>query len=103
MSTLTSEHSSPASKAQVDIARTCDEVKRFLLEKNKRYGNSALCPARVFSKSSPSEQILVRMDDKLSRIRNAPEPRKNDFVDLVGYLVLFMVQQEWTDLSELID
>jgi hypothetical protein len=51
-----------------EIARECDELKAMLLEKNQAYGNSALDPVRVFSKATRVEQILVRLDDKLSRL-----------------------------------
>lgn len=39
------------------IADTCDGLRDFLLEKNKRYGNSELEPMRVFSDATPDEQI----------------------------------------------
>lgn len=39
----------------------------MLLAKNAAYGNSALEPVRIFSKADPTEQIRVRIDDKLSR------------------------------------
>lgn len=61
----------------------------MLLEKNRKYGNSALNPIRVFSKAEPREQILVRMDDKLSRIRTAAPGDEEDAIsDLIGYLLL---------------
>lgn len=60
----------------------------FLAEKNRRYGDSALNPARVFSRAEPAEGILIRLDDKLGRIRNTDSLRKNDIIDMLGYLVL---------------
>ena len=53
---------------QLEIASICDDVKELLLYKNQNYGNSALEPARIFSKASAVEQLLVRIDDKLNRI-----------------------------------
>ena len=44
---------------QNKIAEVCDGIKKLLLDKNKKYGNSALEPVRVFSKASPVEQLLV--------------------------------------------
>lgn len=76
---------------------------KFLIAKNERYGNSATEPIRCFSKSAPDEQIFVRMDDKLSRIKNSTELRKNDVVDLMGYLVLLCVSKGWVDFNDLID
>lgn len=74
-----------------------------LLEKNKRYGNSALQPLAIFSKQDASSSISVRIDDKLSRIKNSPTLRKNDVFDLIGYCTLLCVNQGWTDFDELID
>jgi hypothetical protein len=81
-------------QTQVDIATTCDAIKDLLLEKNRKYGDSALNPVRVFSKSDPLEQIRVRLDDKLSRLRNQATDEDEDVIsDLIGYLVLYKVAQ----------
>ena len=83
----------------------CDEIKALLLEKNMKYGNSALEPKRIFSSSNAVEQLLVRIDDKLSRIQtvgfdkdgNCLDSDKNSestsdtIQDLIGYLVLLRV------------
>ena len=80
----------PDTKPPIEI--TIDNFKLFLLEKNKRYGNSALEPLKVFAKDIPDVAgILVRLDDKLSRIRNATELRKNDTADIIGYLFLLCI------------
>jgi hypothetical protein len=64
-------------------------IRDMLLEKNRKYGNSALEPIRVFSKAEPLEQIAVRMDDKLSRIKSAQGDDLEDAkLDLIGYLIL---------------
>ena len=82
-------------RSQQAISDVCDRIKELLIEKNRKYGNSALNPVRVFSKSSTEEQILVRMDDKLSRIRNRQNDDDEDpFVDLLGYLVLYLARKE---------
>ena len=79
-------------ETQEMIVEVCDEIKSFLIEKNKSYGNSAAEPVRVFSKASPLEQINVRMDDKLSRIARGNEYCDDDTEkDLCGYLLLKMV------------
>ncbi|MCA9367015.1 hypothetical protein KC887_01980 [Candidatus Kaiserbacteria bacterium] len=66
-----------------------DALKTMLIEKNRKYGNSALQPARIFAKSDAIEQLNVRIDDKLSRIKNqqADEDEDAEF-DLLGYLLL---------------
>ena len=79
-------------QTQPDIATVCDEIKELLLEKNRLYGDSATNPVRVFSKADPTEAILIRMDDKLSRIRNMNRDDSEDaYLDLLGYLVLYRV------------
>lgn len=78
-----------------EINRVCDEIKEMLMQKNLAYGDSALDPVRIFSKGSATEQILVRIDDKLSRFaRGKSYPGDNDIVDLIGYLVLLKIAKE---------
>jgi hypothetical protein len=89
-------------QTQIDIATTCDAIKALLLEKNRKYGDSALNPVRVFSKSDPLEQIRVRLDDKLSRLRNQQDDEDEDVIsDLIGYLVLYQVAR--TQQSRVVD
>lgn len=76
------------------IAEQCDAIKALLLEKNAAYGNSALEPMRVFSKASTIEQILVRIDDKLSRIARGQAAGEDVELDLIGYLVLLRVARQ---------
>lgn len=67
----------------------------FLIEKNKAYGNSALDPVRIFSDASPEEQLLVRIDDKLSRLQRGSEYADEDTVtDLIGYLILLKIARK---------
>jgi hypothetical protein len=89
---------------QEKIAKVFDGMRELVLEKNRRYENAALAPKQVFSKIDPGESIKIRIDDKLSRIRNSRGViRKNDVADLIGYLALLSVSQDWTDFSDLID
>lgn len=79
-------------KVQEEITNVCADVAELLISKNKKYGNSALEPRRIFSKASPIEQINVRIDDKLSRIANRQSDEDEDVEkDLIGYLVLKQV------------
>lgn len=89
--------------AQDKIVVVCDALKMFMLEKNRRYGNSALEPNQTFTKLSAGEQLNVRMDDKLNRIKNSDVERMNDHVDLLGYLILKCVDKGWFDFESLID
>ena len=85
------------------ISSVMNGLTDFLIAKNKKYGNSALEPLKVFSKIEPENGICVRIDDKLSRLANATELRKNDIVDLTGYLVLLCTQKNWDNFEELIN
>lgn len=81
---------------QTDIARICDDIKDLLLQKNMKYGDSALDPVRVLSSASTVEQILVRIDDKLSRIArgNLLEDDEDVIDDIIGYFVLLKIALE---------
>lgn len=79
---------------QTHIGAICEEVKQLLMDKNKKYGDSALNPSRIFSKANAVEQILVRIDDKLNRIQKGAGLLANDedvVMDLIGYLVLLKI------------
>jgi len=81
---------------QLLIQETCDQIKELLIEKNRKYGDSAVNPIRILSKSSNTEQILVRIDDKLNRIKNAQSDEDEDVItDLIGYLVLYKVAKKF--------
>lgn len=80
---------------QDSIEAECEYIKNLLLEKNRKYGNSALEPVRIFSKADPGSGIAVRLDDKLSRIANQQTDDDEDAVlDMIGYLILFRVSQQ---------
>jgi hypothetical protein len=78
-----------------DVCEVMQEIKELLLEKNEKYGNSALEPIGVFSKLSPEEGLLIRIDDKLKRIKNGSLEKDDEDVinDLIGYLVLLKIYQ----------
>lgn len=77
---------------QKEITAVCNEIRDLLLEKNRKYGDSALNPKRIFSKADAVEQIKVRLDDKISRLMNQQSDDDEDVVmDLMGYLVLLRV------------
>lgn len=77
------------------IKETIKDIEALLIEKNKAYGDSAIDPVRVFSKANNLEQIYVRIDDKLSRVKRGHEyPGDDTIKDLIGYLVLLLVAKE---------
>ena len=82
----------PCNQTEHEIKLICDDMSEMLILKNRAYGNSALDPVRIFSKSDNIEQLMVRIDDKLSRFARGNEfPGDNDIDDLIGYLVLLKV------------
>lgn len=68
-------------------------IEDLLVAKNAKYGNSALEPLGVFSQLSAKEGLLVRIDDKLKRIKNGSLDKDDEDVvnDLIGYLVLLKI------------
>jgi hypothetical protein len=78
------------------ILSVVDQVKDLLISKNRKYGDSAISPIRVFSRADSVEQIKIRIDDKLSRISNGHgnDLDEDTVMDLIGYLVLLKVAQD---------
>lgn len=81
---------------QRKIREITDAMKDLLLYKNQKYGDSAINPIEIFTKhlkttDTKTAAILVRIDDKLSRVKNADTLRSNDICDLIGYLTLLNV------------
>ena len=77
------------------IRDKCESLALMLCMKNRAYGNSALDPVGIFAKGEASDLIRVRIDDKLNRIKNAPDAYGEDAVmDLLGYLILFQIAEE---------
>jgi hypothetical protein len=72
------------------------EIRELLINKNIKYGNSALEPLGVFSQLSAKEGLLIRIDDKLKRIKNGSLENDDEDVinDLIGYLVLLKIQDK---------
>jgi len=86
--------------AEFDIIKMCNEVEKLLCYKNKMYGDTVANPISIFSKMDAKNGMLVRIDDKLARIKNCGNLRKNDVIDLIGYLIRLSIEEGWTDLSE---
>lgn len=83
-------------EVQKMIEEECNSIRDLLIYKNKKYGNSAISPKRIFSKAKPTEQILVRIDDKLSRIENLgiDGDSEDAIKDLLGYLILLRIAKK---------
>lgn len=84
------------------IKAECESVCKLLIEKNRAYGDSAIHPVNVMSPVSAVQAIAIRLDDKLSRIKNCGglEAALNSTAvedtvqDLIGYLVLARVAKK---------
>jgi hypothetical protein len=82
------------------IITECLEIAEMLIKKNVSYGDSALNPIRLFAQSDSVEQLKVRIDDKLNRIKNSQGyAGDNDIDDLVGYLVLLRIAMSQVAIS----
>jgi hypothetical protein len=81
-------------KTEDYIKEVAEEIVSLLLRKNKAYGDTANKPPQIFSKLSPKEAILARLDDKLSRIKTVGlnDKTEDTMLDLIGYLILYRVQ-----------
>jgi len=68
------------------------EIAELLINKNISYGSSFDSPINIFSKNTAEEQLYVRIDDKLNRIKKGKEYASEDTIlDLIGYLVLLRI------------
>ncbi len=73
---------------------------KMLQTKNKAYGESALKPLNIFAKH---HNYGSRLDEKLARIKNSEELKKNDVADIIGGLLLICKDKNWSDFTDLID
>lgn len=89
------------------IIEISDSMKDLLLYKNEKYGDSALSPNNIFYKGDSTNSILIRLDDKIGRIKNNRDskPRVNDVCDIIGYCVLLLASMNVTseDISKFKD
>jgi hypothetical protein len=75
------------------VREVLDGVESTLVAKNQSYGDAALNPVRIFSKADATEQLKVRIDDKLSRIARGNDFGEDTVNDLIGYLVLYKISE----------
>lgn len=69
------------------------ETRAMLVSKNKNYGDSALSPMRIFSTASAREQLLVRLDDKASRMARGASAGEDPARDALGYFLLLLIAE----------
>ena len=75
------------------LEQVLDDARVLLISKNRAYGNSALDPVRLFSKASLKEQLLVRLDDKVSRLARGQAAGEDVAADMLGYLLLVSIAE----------
>jgi len=94
-------------ETQRKIIEITEAMRDLLLYKNEKYGDSALHPKRIFHKENAVSSILIRLDDKLSRVmeNNDQLPRVNDVADIIGYCTLLLVGMgaKKEDIEKLMD
>nr|WP_298680673.1 hypothetical protein [uncultured Treponema sp.] len=92
---------------QDKIIEITEAMRDLILYKNEKYGDSALHPKRIFHKGNAVSSILIRLDDKLSRVmeNNDQLPRINDVADIIGYCTLLLVGMgaKKEDIEKLMD
>lgn len=78
---------------QERIKEITNAMQDLLLYKNEKYGDSALNPNNVFYKGNSTNSVLIRLDDKIGRIKSNQEekPRTNDVADVIGYCTLLLI------------
>lgn len=81
-------------KFKSELTSVLFEIESLLVKKNEAYGDSALDPVRIFSKSDALEQLNVRIDDKLSRLKRGDDAGEDVILDLLGYLLIYRIQQK---------
>jgi len=85
------------------IDQITGSLNSLLKYKNENYGDSALNPVNIFSKDNATTSITIRLDDKIRRIMNSSELRKNDIADVAGYLILLCASKDWLSFEEFKD
>lgn len=92
---------------QQKIVEVMEAMKELLLYKNKKYGDSAINPKKIFYKGDSMNSILIRLDDKLGRVISNMEdkPRVNDVADIIGYSALLLISMGVTkeDIEKFMD
>lgn len=87
-------------EVDAEFKNITDSIASLLEYKNEKYGDAVLSPLDIFKGKCKAGQ---RLDDKLSRIMNSDELRKNDVADAIGYLILTCKEFGWVNFDEFKD
>lgn len=97
--TITIKDNLPNDKTFEDrVGNLTNSIKSLLVDKNKKYGNSVLAPLDIFKGKASAG---INIDQKLSRIKASDELVKNDVIDLIGYLLITCVENDWDSIDDL--
>ena len=83
-----------------DFKEILDSIGSMLDYKDRNYGNAALQPLDIFARH---HGYGSRLDEKLARVKNCEELRKNDVADIIGGLVLICRDKGWNNFDDLKD
>jgi hypothetical protein len=87
-------------RKKTELEEIFDNLKELVIYKDDKYNGAADSPLNIFT---GKHKYGYRIDDKLKRIQTSSELRKNDIVDLVGYIALILRDKEWTNFDDLKD
>ena len=100
MEIITTDNSDDSAISSADLIKNqCDIISQMLVAKNEQYGDSVFKPMRIFSKVDATQQLRVRIDDKISRLIRGNDSIESDediIDDLIGYLILLKIQMRNT-------
>lgn len=78
-----------------------EKILNHLLDKNRKYGNSALNPVRIISSENTVEQLYIRIDDKLNRVLNRQNDEDEDLpFDIAGYFILVLIYYKLSKMDK---
>ena len=88
----------------IDFKKITDSLASLLEHKNKNYGEAYKKVEAVFGDGiSPEIHLYTRLNEKINRIKNSKELRKNDLSDLIGYCILLCSEKGWDNFDEFKD
>ena len=93
-------HTIEKETSEDDFHKIAESMASLLEYKNEKYGDAVLNPMNVFSGKCKAG---TRLDDKLGRIKNSKELKKNDVADCIGYLILTCKEFGWNNFDEFKD
>jgi len=85
------------------LKEVSDSLQDLVIYKNTQYNNAMYQNNNIFAELDTEQIIKLHIDEKINRIKRSKQIRKNDTVDLLGYLLHLCVIKDWTNFDELKD